>query len=149
MKLFKIEDHNEFRAKDGKKIIYLLKYKGENLYVGQTVELKCRARWHRSSYTKKEFDEIYYYFCDESEANNEEAASIVKYNPKINGNLPPNDAYISAKKFMDQLLCELKTNHESYNFSYIASRWNSDALPYIDANKLEDLKQAFKQILNK
>jgi len=81
--------------KDGKTRIYLLMIDGDVMYVGQSVNM--RARIYDHDHSGKVFDRVVCAECEHEEANTLEAINIVRLNPPLNGNLPPNSVYISSK----------------------------------------------------
>ena len=63
------------------------------MYVGQSQVLKRRLYTHLAD--GKEFSGVVFYSCDERQANNEEAKTIVDRQPEFNANLPKNDLFVS------------------------------------------------------
>lgn len=62
--------------------IYILRHKGEIVYVGQTINPRGRLESHRSS--KKQFDQVSLFHVYASKMNLVEGLLIVKYLPKYN-----------------------------------------------------------------
>ena len=72
--------------------VYLLKNKGETVYVGQSSNIRNRVSHHINA-TNKVFDCIEYVEEKPSNLNNLEASLIVELNPTYNNSLPSNDYY--------------------------------------------------------
>lgn len=149
MKLFEPDKHDGYRAETGTKFIYLLRYKGESVYVGQTIELYNRAIWHKGAYRSKEFDEVLFHECPADQANNYEAMAIVKYNPPMNGNLPGNDYYVSSTRLFDNLHRFIRDHKDLFNIAYLAPRDGQESIPYITTIQLLAIENAIVEILEK
>lgn len=73
-------------------VIYFLLDKGEIIYVGQTKQLLARLAAHM---TDKTFDSYAAFPVPASEANDAEAAMIVRFNPPLNKGVPVQRRYVS------------------------------------------------------
>jgi hypothetical protein len=137
------------RAPKGKKYIYVLFIDSVAMYVGQTVQLCTRVKWHISD--KKSFNMVSYYEVDECEANNAEAITIVKYKPVLNGSMPKNTAYKSIDKLLKEIGKEITTNNKEYNveWSLDKSGLADYTVSYIDAEKSESVKREILEIFKK
>lgn len=112
----------EYISKD-QSYIYEL-YKGsECIYVGQTQSLLNRITIHIG---QKEFDSIKVNICSKDEANENEAESIVRLNPKYNYTLPATYKYTTLKQFkqsFEKMFFSSSTTAMDVKFSYNGSCW--------------------------
>jgi excinuclease UvrABC nuclease subunit len=93
--------------------VYLLKDKEDVVYVGQSASfatLMSRITSHRTS---KVFDGVSFISTDRFNLNNLEAKTIVKFNPKYNENLPPNNKFRSQTALMNLIKEKIKMKVES------------------------------------
>ncbi len=85
----------------GDRYIYSLISKGDVVYIGQSKDLKTRVYSHLID--GKVFDQIEYYECTESEANELEANAIVRESPKLNTSLPKTKLYINENQLKKEI----------------------------------------------
>ena len=87
------------RIKRNMRCIYFLFDGDEIVYVGQCKNGILRINEHSASKGKK-FDSYCYIECDKRKLNQTEFEYIVKFAPKYNKSLPPNNKYIAISGFI-------------------------------------------------
>lgn len=89
--------------------IYHLLYKGEVVYVGQSMNMQARVGAHVTEGTKL-FDSYRLYAYD-GDLNELEAEEIIKHKPKYNKGLPKNKKYLSGHQIKKMLNVDRETIH--------------------------------------
>ena len=113
------------------------------IYVGQTDDLKGRIYYHIS--TGKEVDHFDFFECDASDANDLEAETMVKMQPLLNKNLPPNSSFCSTahlKSYIGKFLDE----NVPVCFHAAKTKNGSKGLMYIETSLLDKIEAAIKSV---
>ncbi|AUR93123.1 GIY-YIG nuclease superfamily protein [Vibrio phage 1.183.O._10N.286.48.B7] len=120
---------------EGVTFIYTLLNQEECIYVGQTQNLQQRIYQHLAD--GKDFCDIEFFECENSEANNEEADQIVKVQPTLNKNLPTTDKYVTVAALKIMLCEEVMNNQESLGIVYsrMAEASNRPGHLYLEAER--------------
>ncbi len=95
---------------EGQCCVYFLFIGSEIIYIGQTINLKARARNH-----EVEFETLKYIPCNADDMNNLEALKIIEYKPKLNFTIPPNDNFKSMMHLKKAVFNELLKVRSPYN----------------------------------
>ena len=126
------------------KYIYSL-YLGEKcVYVGQSADVRSRVYTHLSS--RKSFDSVSYFICDNSIANESEAAQIVKENPQLNNTLPPTKNYQLVGNLAKDISLMINEKSDELNIAYQCGD-GSKIKRYITSKHASKIKQSILEIL--
>lgn len=134
---------------DGNCCVYRLIKDGVGVvYVGQSLGLTKRIRDHINS--DKDFDRFEYQIVGKDSANEIECYDIVKLNPKLNTQLPPNESNIQITTLKKILLKEFTNKIEEVintaPVTFDRSVGTNKKYTYVSADILKEISGVIKSI---
>ena len=109
--------------KEGEHCVYsLFDSAGNCIYVGQSGNLEGRIYSHFRD--GKDFVKFNFDVCDESEALELEARTIVNLNPKMNKILPTNNSYISTVVLKNAVIKFINDNEDNLEIVFVGDKFS-------------------------
>ena len=127
---------SKFGAFDDALCVYKLIDAGIVIYVGQTNQLRKRLQNHIQY---KSFDSISFELCNKQDANEIEAANIIKHMPLHNKSLPKNSGFIlvgSAKRRLSDHVVDVLNSFDQVKVSNYAGGYK-----YIPSSVYDQLNE--------